>query len=249
MRRTINTFATTRSFRCAVIAALALVAATQASDVAPKRPNALSVGASLRRQCNTYQQIGCIGDVMSRVCRLGTESLHMPWLPEGVENVHHPLQQTSMENVYLCCCPSPFAACPKSVRHAACDLALERHIMPVYETYAEVMMNKTFDAPMATAINKEMLRSLQNVRKDLIAAPENDKRCQTKLFAPAEPMFDECKISKNENQDAHHDSDDEHFVIPRKGIHCETMTWQWEELGAHRYLSEDMFKEIGCPGE
>lgn len=124
------------------------------------------------------------------------------------------------ESVWMCCCPEPYKHCTAQdvKRNPQCLAALQKHVAPLDASGRS-------DADVTAAMN-----ALQNARGDLRAAAiATNANCAT-YFADPLPLT-KCG------------QDTVGRTVERNDIFCETITWQYEELGDG---NPDEFKTNGC---
>ena len=122
------------------------------------------------------------------------------------------------ESVWMCCCPLPYTHCDASEwkKNAVCGASMRKHVEPLDP-----------DDRSADAVRAAM-KALQDVRADMY---HSNPAC-AKYFAAPEP-YTKCG----------QDTTPTKRTVMRNDIFCETVTWQWEELGDG---DEDEFKRNGC---
>merc|ERR1711907_882867 len=126
------------------------------------------------------------------------------------------LDPMAVESVWMGCCPLPYMRCPKAQRNSLCHDALTKHIAPLKP-------DNVNDEKMPVVRN-----ALQAAWAELWSANAD---CQKHLAAPK--PFTKCGSEVGEAR-----------TIARQDLFCDTVTWQWEELGDG---NEAEFERNKCP--
>lgn len=145
---------------------------------------------SSRKKCKHWQQMGCLLDAFEKACG-----------DEPASSASGLMKKTSTESIWMCCCPTPYKACDKSERVAACDTAMKKHIGG----------NNNLSG------GNSFINALQNVRADLRKA--GGQACN--VLAPKKPLSVCGKAAHPKVTRS----------IGRADLFCEMLSWQWEELG------------------
>jgi len=171
-----------------------------------------------RQACPHWQTVGCLSDTLEKLCEADSAG-------SSDESSRALLKPDTPESVWLCCCPKPYEPCTAAQRSSKCDAVL-------HESF------KGLAGSIATnrAVIEGVLRARQGFR-------QADPRCGKILSeldfvanpAGSAPRFAYCgrevkpKLTR---------------AVAHPGVFCETVTWQWEELGDG---DPDEFRANGCP--
>lgn len=169
-----------------------------------------------RRQCRHWQAVGCLSDGLEKLCESKSDD-HSRML----------LRPDAGENLWFCCCPRPYEPCTAAQRSKRCDTVL-------LDAFRGLAGKKT----TTREVVKGVLRARHAFReddpkcaavltsKDYVVNPGATGKSKKKAYCGKEAVPPLTRAV------AHH------------GVFCETVTWQWEELGDG---DENEFRANGCP--
>ena len=132
------------------------------------------------------------------------------------------LRPDTGENVWLCCCPNPYEPCPVAQRSRRCDAVL-------LDAFREVAGGQ--------ASTREVVQALLRARHSF---REDDPTC-------AHALVSKDYVKGKGDTRAYCGTEAEPPLtraVAHPGVFCETVTWQWEELGDG---DESEFRANGCP--
>jgi len=141
-------------------------------------------------------------------------------LCEGTSGTTHLLDPKTPENIWQCCCPKPYQPCEASKVDKKCQTTMKKWFDPL------IAGDKPGDVPVEQA-SKAILIS----RQELSQSEGLWGSCRKAISVHAEAP----RVCPKNSQG--------HRVV-HPALLCETMTWQWEELGDG---NEDKFQRNGCP--
>eukprot|EP00038_Savillea_parva_P016182 m.16176 g.16176 ORF g.16176 m.16176 type:complete len:350 (-) comp3363_c0_seq1:189-1238(-) len=150
----------------------------------------------------------------------GAESLHedrSPHHTEAVQTIKDLLDRKSPENIYMCCCPQPYAPCHEVEQDEGCTSALD-----------SIVGGRDLDwEGHMSDVRNDVLESIQGARHMMWAS---DPKCESGFFNPLPAAKCNANASVPRSLD-------------RGDLFCEMLTWQWTELGDG---NPDEFVRNGC---
>ena len=178
-----------------------------------------------REACRHWQHVGCLGDVLEKTC--DTDG-------EPIENALASfLTPRCRESVWSCCCPSPYAPCARDEADTECVRTMVRHFAPIAArlradavTSVATPVGETVQLlrPLATAVRAALLA----VRAALIAS---DPTCAACLGHGARNTTAAQSLLSTSLGFCGSDPPSVPRSIRDNVLFCETVTWQWENLG------------------
>ena len=166
-----------------------------------------------RRSCPHWQNIGCLGDVVEKLCEA-----------KGPRDGGELLNPAVRESLWMCCCPRAYAPCTMSERNAVCDTALQKSLQRIGKRplTADLIVAVLAARQTLRQADSQCARTLSAGDSVAITGPQAGAKvyCGAKAVPPLKRS------------------------IAHPGVFCETVTWQWEELGDG---DENEFKANDCP--
>jgi len=140
-------------------------------------------------------------------------------LCEGDTKAAELLKPTAQESVWMCCCPSPYEPCEASQRDKTCHNAMISLFDPLIEMEK---VPTAQEAVVAILRLRQQLRQTEGIWGSCLNAISAEDQLLGRICHPQ----------------------DQGRSIAHPAVFCETVTWQWEELGDG---NEAEFQNNGCP--
>ena len=175
-----------------------------------------------RHACKHWQHMACLLDAVEKTC---TDD---GGVGGGMKELTAFLTPRDTESVWTCCCPRPYRPCARAEADAACVAAMVRRFRPVAAEARAMRRGGGITLPIF-----HVQRALLAVRGDLWRG--GGAACQRYLAKPsATPVVAGAVCGRPAVRRS----------MRRNDLYCETVTWQWEELGDG---DEKEFRANGCP--